>query len=120
MNTATARAIRPETGKVLSKAVRNAGKALGLTQTEIGKIIGRARTSLPRPLDPGSKQGELATLLIRCHRDLFVLVGGDEEVMKHWMQTRNLHTGGVPREQIQQVEGLTSVVSYLDAIRGKL
>jgi hypothetical protein len=39
--------------------------------------------------------------------------------MRHWMRTDNLHTGGVPAEQIRSVEGLSRVVAYLDAIRGK-
>jgi hypothetical protein len=46
-------------------------------------------------------------------------MGGDRAVMRHWMHTANLHTGGVPAEQIRSVQGLTRVVEYLDAIRGK-
>jgi len=40
--------------------------------------------------------------------------------MKHWMRTENLHTGGVPAEQVRTVQGLVGVLEYLDAIRGKL
>jgi hypothetical protein len=36
------------------------------------------------------------------------------------MATENLHTGGIPRAQLKDVQGLTTVVNYLDAIRGKL
>jgi hypothetical protein len=57
---------------------------------------------------PASKSGELAALLIRCYRSLFVLTGGEPEAMSHWMTTFNLHTGGVPREQIKQVQGLVT------------
>jgi hypothetical protein len=118
--TATAPIVAPDPGRVLTKAVRNAGQALGLSQAEIGEVIGRARSSLQRPLDPASKSGELAALLVRCYRSVFVLMGGREEAMRHWMATANRHTGGVPREQIKDVQGLVSVVEYLDAIRGKL
>jgi hypothetical protein len=31
-----------------------------------------------------------------------------------------MHTGGVPSEQVRNVQGLMRVVEYLDAIRGKL
>jgi hypothetical protein len=105
---------------VLTKALLNAGKGLGLSQTRIGEVIGKDRTSIHRGLDPKSKAGELALLLIRCYRSLYVLVGGQPEDMKHWMQCENLHTHGVPAEQIKQVQGLTHVVDYLDAMRGKL
>jgi hypothetical protein len=120
MKLATAHATRPETAEVLSKAVRNAGRALGLSQSEVGAVIGKARSSLARPLDPESKSGELAALLVRCYRSVFVLTGGNEEAMRHWMATENRHTGGVPREQVKEVAGLIAVVGYLDAARGKL
>ena len=35
--------------------------------------------------------------------------------MRHWFQTENLHTGGVPSEQVRSVQGLMQVVEYLDA-----
>jgi hypothetical protein len=117
---AHARVTRPEPATVLAKAVRNAGKALGLSQAEVGEVVGRTRSSLARPLDPASKSGELAAMLVRCYRSVFVLTGGNEAAMRHWMATENLHTGGVPREQIKTVEGLATVVAYLDAVRGKL
>jgi hypothetical protein len=40
--------------------------------------------------------------------------------MQHWMKTENLHTGGIPAEQVKTVQGLTTVLEYLDALRGKL
>lgn len=105
---------------VLAKAVINAGKELGLTQATIGQAIGKDRTSISRGLDPRSKAGELALLLVRCYRSLYVLVGGKTADMKHWMHTPNRHTGGIPAEQVQTVPGLIHVVEYLDAMRGKI
>ena len=66
----------PEAKAVLSKALLNAGRLLGLSQADIGAIVGKDRTSIARGLDPQSKAGELALLLIRCYRSLYVLVGG--------------------------------------------
>lgn len=104
----------------LSKALINTGKALGLSQAELGKVIGKDRTSLSRGLDPESKAGELALLLIRCYRSLFVLVGGKDEDIKHWMHTANIHTGGIPASQITTAQGLVHTLEYLDALRGKV
>jgi hypothetical protein len=112
-------ATHPDPGELLAKAALRAGKALGLSQTEIGAVIGRDRTSLRRGVDPDTKPGELAALLIRVYRSLYVLVGADGEPMKHWMGVENHHTGGVPREQIRTVTGLARVAEYLDAIRGR-
>ena len=116
-------ALAPDTDQssVLSEALANAGKLLGMSQSDLGDIIGKNRTAISRGgIDPASKAGELALLFIRCYRALYVLVGGNVEQMRHWMQTENLHTGGVPAEQIKSVQGLTVVLAYLDAMRGKL
>jgi Antitoxin Xre/MbcA/ParS C-terminal toxin-binding domain/Antitoxin Xre-like helix-turn-helix domain len=113
-------ATRPDPRRVLAAALVSAGKELGLTQAELGAVIGRDRTAISRgQLDPDSKSGELALLLIRAYRALFALVGGDAALMRHWMHTENVHTGGVPAEQIRSIQGLSRVVDYLDAMRGK-
>lgn len=107
--------------EVLTRAVVKAGKELGLTQSELGAIVGRDRTALSRgALDPDTKSGELALLLIRAYRALFVLAGGEPGQMKHWMHTHNHHVGGVPAELVRSVPGLMRVVEYLDAIRGRV
>lgn len=106
---------------VLGEALVNAGRQLGLSQADLGEVIGKDRTAISRGrIDPGSKAGELALLLIRCYRALYVLVGGDPGHMRHWMHTENLHTGGIPAEQVKRVQGLVTVLEYLDAMRGKL
>ena len=110
----------PTAPAVLAKAALNAAKDLGLTQAELGQVIGRDRSSLRRGLDPASKAGELALLLIRGYRSLYVLVGGETADMRHWMQANNRHTGGVPADQIRSIQGLTRVVEYLDAMRAKV
>ena len=106
---------------VLAEALINAGRQLGMRQADLGEIIGKDRTVISRGrIDPGSKAGELALLFIRCYRALYVLVGGNAQQMRHWMRTENLHTGGIPTEQVKSVQGLTRVLEYLDAMRGKL
>ena len=118
--TSLSTAHQPDPGATLARALLNAGRALGLTQDEVGAIVGRDRTILRRGLDPASKPGELALLLIRVYRGLYALVGGRDEDLRHWMHTENRHTGGVPAEQAKSVAGLVGLVEYLDAIRGKV
>jgi len=106
---------------VLSKALLNAGKALGLNQTQLGQVVGKDRAAISRGrIDPQTKSGELALLLIRCYRNLYVLIGGNIKEMRHWMHSENRHTAGVPAQQVQTIQGLVSVLEYLDAIRGKV
>jgi len=109
-----------DNNEVLSEALLNTGKALGMTQAQVGNVIGKDRTTLGRGLSSTSKAGELALLFIRCYRSLYVLIGGKPDDMKHWMHTKNCHTGGTPVEQVQTVQGLNHVLEYLDAMRGKI
>ncbi len=114
-------AYKADKSSILTEALVNAGKHLGMSQSDLGEIIGKNRSAISRgDIDPDSKAGELALLFIRCYRALFVLVGGDLQQMRHWMQTENRHTGGIPAEQIKRVQGLATVLEYLDAMRGKL
>jgi hypothetical protein len=107
--------------EVLTRALVKAGKDIGLTQADIAAVVGRDRTALSRSaIEPDTKSGELALLLIRAYRALFVLVGGEPRQMKHWLHTHNHHVGGVPADLIRTVPGLVRVVEYLDAIRGRV
>lgn len=110
---------------VLAKAMFNAAEQLGLKQSQLAAVIGVHRTAISRlknnpELDPASKQGELALLLIRLYRALYALTGGDVEWMRHFMNTPNRVTAGVPVQQIESIRGLVSVLQFVDAIRGKL
>lgn len=116
---------KPTADLVLAKAVLNASQQLGLTQTELAAVLGVHRTAISRlkqqlSLDPTSKQGELALLLVRLARALYAVTGGDESWIRHFMQNPNQITGDIPAQQIQTIAGLMTVVQFLDAIRGKV
>lgn len=110
---------------VLCEALFNVQDKLGLTDAEIGQIIGKDRTSVQRikkrgEIDTRSKTGELTVYLIRIYRSLYALMGGDFVTMRHWLNVDNSHIGGVPGNAIQKISGLIQVTEYLDAMRGKL
>ncbi|HLT12836.1 MAG TPA: MbcA/ParS/Xre antitoxin family protein [Marinobacter sp.] len=115
--------IAPETSDkaLLAKALLNAAKALGLPQAEIATVVGRNRSGLTRDgIDPASKSGELALLVIRLYRSVYALTGGDGDAMTHWLNTPNHYFQATPRNLIQSTEGLVRVVHYLDAMRGRI
>jgi hypothetical protein len=116
---------RPEPGPVLAKATLAAGERLGLRNRQIAVIIGSSEASVSRlqsgrGLDPDTKEGELALMLVRLYRSLDALVGGDDAKARAWLHAENAHVGGVPAHRIRTVEGLVDVVQYLDAMRGRL
>jgi hypothetical protein len=108
--------------ELLLQAVSRAADELNLSRTALARVLGKDRTTLTRAkgIDPASKTGELALLLIRVYRSLSVLVGNDRQMLRHWFHTANRHTGGVPAEQVQRTEGLVAIVQYLDAMRAPI
>jgi len=109
---------------VLAKEIVRAGKQLGLKQDEVANAIGASkseingeRTDRITSLDPVSKQGELALLVIRIEKSLFSLAGGDESWVKLFMHSQNKMTGGVPAQQIASEEGLRKVLLFVDAMQ---
>lgn len=110
----------PEKSAVLGRSLLAAAEELGVSKAEIGAIIGRDRTTIYRNgVDPDSKPGELALMFIRIYRSLYALMGGDRDNMRHFLRTENRGTHGVPVEQLRQIQGMVTVCTYLDAMRGR-
>ena len=108
---------------VLAKAVARAAALLGLSGAALARVIGVSEPTVSRivrggrGLAPGSKEGELAALLVRVYRSLDALVGNDDGRRAAWMSSHNEALGGVPKELVQTVEGLVGTLSYLDGMR---
>ena len=122
---AAVESLQPTRETVLAKAVLNAAEQMGLNQSELGAVLGVHRTAISRlkqkpVLDPNSKQGELALLFIRIARALLALTGDDKDWAKHFMRTPNKVTNGIPVEQITSIQGLITVLNFVDAMRGKI
>lgn len=127
MKPATAHSVasHPGPGTVLVKATLRAAALLGLTGAALGKIIGLSEATVSRlgaggrSIKPGTKEGELAALLVRVYRSLDALVGNDEKQRLRWLASYNDALGGVPEELMQSVQGLVRVTAYLDGMRAK-
>lgn len=108
---------------VLGKAATRAAALLGLSGAALARIIGASEATVSRVargergLDPASKQGQLAALLVRLYRSLDALVGNDEGCRRAWMSGYNEALNGVPKELIDRPEGLAAAVAYLDGMR---
>ena len=116
-------AASPEPGRVLTKATRRAARSLGLSDAALAAVLGVSPSTVSRlgedrPLDPASRVGECALLLLRVFRNLDSMLG-DAESCRRWMTSPNQHLGAVPADLIRSIEGLVNVVRYLDAMRGK-
>ena len=111
-------------GLVLAKATARASVLLGLSGAALARVIGVSEPTVSRvlsgdrPLNPASKEGELATLLVRVFRSLDALVGNDDRQRLAWMKSPNQAlAGGVPIQLIEKAEGLVATLAYLDGMR---
>ena len=116
---------KPVAASVLATAISKLKEDIKLKAQDIADIIGQHRNTTDRclkngELDPNSKPGELALLLIRVYRSLYAINGGDKKAIIHWLTTYNNHLNAIPLERMKTVMGLAFVVNYLDAMRGKI
>lgn len=109
---------------MLSKAAVRATGILGLTQKQLGQIVGLSESSVSRLtggkflLSPDrAKEWELALLFVRLFHSLGAIWGNEA---RRWMQTPNTALGAAPIKLATQVAGLVRVVNYLDAARGRV
>lgn len=113
----------PAPDQVLTRAVLRAADLLGLSSAALARILGVSEASVSRlasgarTVDPQSKEGELALLLVRVYRSLDALVGTDASQRQAWLRGQNRALNGRPIDLIQRTDGLVNVVAYLDAMR---
>ena len=106
--------------QLVAEACGRAAQVLGLGKEELGAVVGKHRATIDRSgLDPKTKEGELALLLLRVYRSLHALYGGDHALMRHWMEQPNHHLREQPpRSLLARIEGLNRGANYLDSMRG--
>ncbi|MCS6766378.1 MAG: DUF2384 domain-containing protein [Candidatus Protistobacter heckmanni] len=119
-------ATHPDSSTVLTKAAVRAAALLELKGATLAKVLGVSEPTVSRIkkgetlIEPGSREGESALLLIRLYRSLDALVGNDGERRKQWLGSYNRAFNAVPRDYMQTVEGLVRTVTYLDGMRAAI
>lgn len=113
-----------EPAAVVSKAVVRAADFLGMTQRQLGRVVGLSEASASRlvggkyQLSPDRpKEWELALLFVRLFRSLDAMWGHEART---WMHAPNTALGAAPIEIATQITGLVRIVDYLDAARGRV
>ena len=107
---------------VLGKATIRAAQALFMSNAALSRVIGFSeptigRIAAGRGIDPKSKEGQLALLLVRVFRSLDPLVGADSQKRQDWLRSHNQALNGVPLNLMETPQGLVHTLSYLDGMR---
>jgi len=121
-----ARALQPDPAKVLTQATLRAAAQLSLGGSDLARVIGTSSSTISRLnsglklIDPNSKEGEMALLLVRLYRSLDAMVGNDSQLRLDWMRAHNRAFNAIPRDFIQSAQGLVTTVNYLDGMRATI
>lgn len=112
-------------GAVIAKALGRASERLGLTQSQLGPILGVSEASISRllrggSLDPDGKPFELALLFLRLYRSLAAILADDQDAMRSWLRSENRALGFRPIDRLSSVTGLVATVQYVDALRARV
>ena len=113
-------------GKILTQAVMNAAKYLGLNDQQLSTALEISTDELcamrsgSKQLIENSTSFVRAIYVVRIYRSVFAIMGGDELVMRQWMKSPNTALDAIPIEIIKTWEGLESVVNYLDTRRAPI
>src|SRR5690242_14139105 len=105
----------PGRREVLTKAVVNAAKALGMNQSKLAATLGVSEPTVSRMfggkylLEPERKEWEMAALFVRVFRALDSIVASDEKA-RAWLAAENKAFGAPPFELLQRAEGLVRVL----------
>jgi hypothetical protein len=112
----------PDPALVLGKATIRAAQALFMSNAALSRVIGFSeptigRIAAGRGIDPKSKEGQLALLLVRVFLSLDPLVGADSQKRQDWLRNHNQALNGVPLNLMETPQGLVHTLSYLDGMR---
>lgn len=117
------RANAPDKAMVLGKATMRAAQELDLSNAAVARVIGLSEPTISRVaggsrgINPESKEGQLALLLVRLYRSLDPLVGSDSQKRLAWLRSPNKGLNGTPVTLIESPEGLVTTLAYLDGMR---
>lgn len=112
--------------EVLGKAVLRAAAVLGIEPVHLAKILVISTSSISRLfhgaylLKSAKKSWELSVLVVRLHQGLESILAGDEIAVRSWMWNPNTALHGTPAEIIATVQGLVSVVGYVESFRARV
>lgn len=111
--------------RLLAKTSWKAAQQLGLKPEQFVRIlhlecVDMVLSDSSLMLDPNSKQGEIALILIRIYKALYHLNGGDIKWMHHFLNSPNLLTGEIPIEQLESMSGLLSVLNTVESLQHKV
>ncbi len=107
---------------VLTKSVIRAADSMGLSDAELASALGLKVAEVHSifsgrfPIEAESTPGRLALQLVRIYLALCTLVGPDARLLDTWTHSHNEALGAEPANRIQTPDGMSQVLSYVEAM----
>ena len=101
---------------VLTKAAVRAASELGLTNTQLARIIDIDEGSLGALINPAGESGLRARQLIRIYQHLHAMTGNDRAAMAHWVRTKSRRLDSAPIDRMLTADGLDQTLAYLESL----
>jgi predicted XRE-type DNA-binding protein len=119
-----ASALAVERSTVLTQAVAETARHLGIGPSDLAPIIGISQPSASKLMNgkftikEDTASWQLAALLVRLYRGLLSIVGNSDELAREWLNSRNrAFNDRVPLDDIKTILGLVAACDYIDAHR---
>ena len=103
--------------QLVAQACGRAAQVLGLSPEELSEVLSQHQPSADgTDQELKTREEQPALLFLRVYRSLHGLCGGDQSLMRHWIEQRNRHLGEQPpRLLLARIDGLNCVADYLDS-----
>jgi hypothetical protein len=104
--------------QLVAEACSRAAQVLGLSASVLSELLSTHQSSADGiEQDPKTREGDPALLFLRIYRSLHSLCGGDQRLMRHWIEQPNRHLGEQsPRLLLARIDGLNCIADYLDSV----
>ena len=103
--------------QLVAQACGRAAQVLGLSPDELSEVLSQHQVRADGiDLEPKTREGHPALLFLRVYRSLHGLCGGDQSLMRHWIEQPNRHLGDQPpRLLLARIDDLSCVADDLDS-----
>ena len=107
----------PSDAQLVGQACGRAAQVLGLSPEALSEVLSQHQPSADGiDQEPKTREGQPPLLFLRVYRSLHGLCGGDQSLMRHWIEQPNRHLDEQPpRLLLARIEGLSCVADYLDS-----
>ena len=108
----------------LAGALYKCAAFLGVAQAELAMMLKVSPSAMSKSfrngIDPNKLQGRYSLMIIRVYRSLYVLFGGNKELMVKWIRGRLILFDKSPIDMMHDETDIVYLNEYLDSMKTKI